>query len=241
MLNTLASRRVSFRGRPCPKQAPGEEDLRATSGLMAKQPFQDTAALSLEPCFSGSAKSSHEGASATRGGSSPRMPLAPAEKGAAFFAMSSEDEQKRQLIRQRIRDFPDFPSSGVLFRDISPMLKDPVAFKAAIDLLESYITASHKNIDYIAGLDSRGFLFGPVLAQRLGAELEVQKDAVEPGQKVIIVDDLLATGGTMRAACELMTKLQADILDCLVLIELSFLKGAEALKPFPLYSLVQYH
>ncbi|XP_015666919.1 adenine phosphoribosyltransferase [Protobothrops mucrosquamatus] len=182
--------------------------------------------------------------------------------------MSSEDEQKRRLIRERIRDFPDFPSPGIIFRDISPMLKDPVAFKAAIDLLESYIRASHKEFDFIAGLDSRGFLFGPVLAQRLGvgfllirkkgklpgptesisyaleygkAELEVQKDAVEPGQKVIIVDDLLATGGTMRAACELMTKLQADILDCLVLIELSFLKGVEALKPFPLYSLLQYH
>ncbi|XP_034282511.1 adenine phosphoribosyltransferase [Pantherophis guttatus] len=196
------------------------------------------------------------------------MPVAPAQEAAALFAMSSEDEQKRRLIRERIRDFPDFPSPGVLFRDISPMLKDPVAFKAAIDLLESYIKASHKNIDYIAGLDSRGFLFGPVLAQRLGvgfllirkkgklpgatesisyaleygkAELEVQKDAVKPGQKVIIVDDLLATGGTMRAACELMTKLQADILDCLVLIELSFLKGVEALKPFPLYSLLQYH
>ncbi|XP_032086771.1 adenine phosphoribosyltransferase [Thamnophis elegans] len=196
------------------------------------------------------------------------MPVLPPEKGAALFAMSSEDEQKRRLIRQRIRDFPDFPSPGVLFRDISPMLKDPVAFKAAIDLLESHIRASHKDIDYIAGLDSRGFLFGPVLAQRLGvgfllirkkgklpgatesisyaleygkAELEVQKDIVEPGQKVIIVDDLLATGGTMRAACELMTKLQANILDCLVLIELSFLKGVEAVKPFPLYSLLQYH
>ncbi|KAM6430669.1 adenine phosphoribosyltransferase [Liasis olivaceus] len=182
--------------------------------------------------------------------------------------MSAQDEQKRRLIREQIRDYPDFPSPGVIFRDIGPVLKDPRAFRAAMDLLESHVRASHQDVDYIAGLDSRGFLFGPVLAQRLGvgfllirkkgklpgatesvsyaleygkAELEVQKDAVKPGQRVVIVDDLLATGGTMRAACELMTKLQADILDCLVLIELTFLKGAEALKPFPLYSLLQYN
>ncbi|XP_062996942.1 adenine phosphoribosyltransferase [Elgaria multicarinata webbii] len=181
--------------------------------------------------------------------------------------MNAEQEQKQLLVRERIRDFPDFPSPGVIFRDISQLLKDPVAFKGAIDLLEAHIKASHPQVDYIAGLDSRGFLFGPVLAQRLGvgfllvrkkgklpgptesasytleygkAELEVQKDAVKPGEKVILVDDLIATGGTMRAACELMAKLQADILDCVVLTELRFLKGAEALKPFPLYSVLQY-
>ncbi|XP_053127186.1 adenine phosphoribosyltransferase [Hemicordylus capensis] len=184
--------------------------------------------------------------------------------------MGSEQEareQKLRLVRERIRGFPDFPSPGVLFRDISPLLKDPVAFAAAIDLLEACVKAKHPKIDYVAGLDSRGFLFGPLLAQRLGvgfvlirkkgklpgptesvsytleygkAELEVQCDAVEPGQKVVIIDDLLATGGTMRAACELMSKLKADILDCVVLTELTFLKGAEALKPFPFSSLLQY-
>ncbi|XP_060644398.2 adenine phosphoribosyltransferase [Anolis sagrei] len=176
-------------------------------------------------------------------------------------------EEKRRLVRDRIRDFPDFPSPGILFRDITPLLKDPLAFKAAIDLLEDYIKASHPKFDYIAGLDSRGFLFGPSLAQRFGvgfllirkkgklpgptesvsytleygkAELEVQSDAIQPGQKVILIDDLLATGGTMRAACELLTKLKADILDCLVVIELTFLKGAEVLKPFPLHALLKY-
>ncbi|XP_054856739.1 adenine phosphoribosyltransferase [Eublepharis macularius] len=171
------------------------------------------------------------------------------------------------LVRERIRGFPDFPAPGVLFRDISPLLKDPEAFKAAIDLLEAHVKDKHAQVDFIAGLDSRGFLFGPILAQRLGvgfvlirkkgklpgrtesvsytleygkAELEVQSDAVEPGQKVILIDDLLATGGTMRAACELMSKLEAEILDCVVLIELKFLKGAEVLKPFPLYSVLQY-
>nr|XP_020644041.1 adenine phosphoribosyltransferase [Pogona vitticeps] len=152
-------------------------------------------------------------------------------------------------------------------RDIAPLLKDPLAFSAAIDLLEAHVKASHPKFDYIAGLDSRGFLFGPVLAQRLGvgfvlirkkgklpgltesvsytleygqAELEVQSDAVRPGQKVILIDDLLATGGTMRAACQLMGKLEAEVVECLVLIELKFLKGADLIKPFPLHSLVQY-
>uniref|UniRef100_A0ABM5EUJ0 Adenine phosphoribosyltransferase n=1 Tax=Pogona vitticeps TaxID=103695 RepID=A0ABM5EUJ0_9SAUR len=179
----------------------------------------------------------------------------------------TEQERKWALVRGRIRDFPDFPSPGVLFRDIAPLLKDPLAFSAAIDLLEAHVRASHPKFDYIAGLDSRGFLFGPVLAQRLGvgfvlirkkgklpgltesvsytleygqAELEVQSDAVRPGQKVILIDDLLATGGTMRAACQLMRKLEAEVVECLVLIELKFLKGADLIKPFPLHSLVQY-
>ncbi|XP_066493712.1 adenine phosphoribosyltransferase [Tiliqua scincoides] len=181
--------------------------------------------------------------------------------------MYAEQERRLSLVRERIQEFPDFPSPGVLFRDVSPLLKDPVAFSVAIDLLEAHIKTSHPKINYIAGLDSRGFLFGPILAQRLGvgfvlirkkgklpgptesisysleygkAELEVQSTAVEPGQKVILVDDLLATGGTMRAACELMSKLQADILDCVVLIELKSLRGADVVKPFPLYSLLQY-
>ncbi|KAH0619697.1 hypothetical protein JD844_000621 [Phrynosoma platyrhinos] len=127
----------------------------------------------------------------------------------SFGTMSAEQkhqEEKRRLVRERVRDFPDFPSPGVLFRDITPLLKDPVAFEAAIDLLEAHVKASHPKFNY----------------------------------KVILIDDLLATGGTMRAACELMSKLQAQILDCIVLIELTFLKGAEALKPFPVYSLLQY-
>ncbi|XP_015272851.1 PREDICTED: adenine phosphoribosyltransferase [Gekko japonicus] len=175
--------------------------------------------------------------------------------------------EQLRLVRERVRDFPDFPARGVLFRDITPLLKDPEAFRAAIDLLEAHVKDKHRRVDFIAGLDSRGFLFGPVLAQRLGvgfvmirkkgklpgrtesvsytleygqAELEVQSDTVEPGQKVILIDDLLATGGTMRAACELMSKLKAEILDCVVLIELKFLKGADLLKPFPLYSVLQY-
>nr|XP_045238102.1 adenine phosphoribosyltransferase isoform X2 [Macaca fascicularis] len=128
-----------------------------------------------------------------------------------------------QLVERRIRSFPDFPTPGVLFRDISPVLKDPASFRAAIGLLARHLKVTHGGrIDYIAGLDSRGFLFGPSLAQELGlgcvlirkrgklpgptvwasyaleygkAELEIQKDALEPGQRVVVVDDLLATGG----------------------------------------------
>ncbi|XP_032051440.1 adenine phosphoribosyltransferase [Aythya fuligula] len=176
-------------------------------------------------------------------------------------------EERLSAVRARVRSFPDFPVPGVLFRDISPLLKDPVAFRALIDLLEDHLRTSVPPIDFIAGLDSRGFLIGPPLAQRLGvgfvpirkkgklpgptesvsysleygkAELEIQSDAVEPGQKVVIVDDLLATGGTMRAACELVKRLKAEILECLVIIELKFLKGVEKLESVPFFSLLQY-
>nr|XP_033799579.1 adenine phosphoribosyltransferase [Geotrypetes seraphini] len=176
-------------------------------------------------------------------------------------------EQKLQLVRERIRAFSDFPSPGVCFRDISPLLKDPAAFCAAIDLMEDHLRKTYSQIDVIAGLDSRGFLFGPALAQRLGigfilirkkgklpgatesvsysleygkAELEIQTDAVDPKQKVVIIDDLIATGGSLWAACTLLKKLNAEILECLVLIELKSLEGARKVAPYQLYSLLHY-
>nr|XP_036849846.1 adenine phosphoribosyltransferase isoform X1 [Manis javanica] len=172
------------------------------------------------------------------------------------------------LVARRIRSFPDFPVPGVLFRDISPLLKDPDSFRASISLLANHLKKTHGGkIDYIAGLDSRGFLFGPSLAQELGlgcvlirkrgklpgptvcasysleygkAELEIQRDALEPGQKVVVVDDLLATGGTMRAACELLGQLRAEVLECVSLVELTSLKGRERLGAVPFFSLLQY-
>lgn len=170
---------------------------------------------------------------------------------------------------QELRAAPAGPSLPALphRRDISPLLKDPVAFRTLIDLLEDHVRASFPKVDFIVGLDSRGFLIGPPLAQRLGigfvpvrkkgklpgatqsisysleygkAELEIQNDAVEPGQKVVIVDDLLATGGTMCAAYELLKRLKAEILECLVIIELKALKGSEKLNSVPFYSLLQY-
>ncbi|XP_004704558.1 adenine phosphoribosyltransferase [Echinops telfairi] len=177
-------------------------------------------------------------------------------------------DSELQLVARRIRSFPDFPMPGVLFRDVSPLLKDPDSFRAAISLLASHLKKTHGGkIDYIATVDSRGFLFGPSLAQELGlgcvlirkrgklpgptlsasytleygkAELEIQRDALEPGQKVVVVDDLLATGGTMRAACELLDKVQAKVLECVTLVELTSLKGREQLGAVPFFSLLQY-
>ncbi|TNN63950.1 Adenine phosphoribosyltransferase [Liparis tanakae] len=151
--------------------------------------------------------------------------------------------------------------------DICPILKDPAALTAVTDLFEEHIRKNHPQVELIVGLDARGFLFGPLLAQRLGvgfvlirkkgklpgttvsvaydleygkAEAEIQEDAVAPGQKILLIDDLLATGGTLYAACELMKKQQADILGCLVVIELKELNGIDKLKSHPVFSLVQY-
>ncbi|KAM4615230.1 adenine phosphoribosyltransferase [Polymixia lowei] len=176
-------------------------------------------------------------------------------------------QTKLELVARHIRPFPDFPSKGILFRDIGPVLKDPAALTAVIDLFEEHVRQTHQQVDLIVGLDARGFLFGPLLAQRLGvgfvlvrkkgklpgptvsvaysleygtAEVEVQEDSVNPGQKVLLIDDLLATGGTLFAACELMKKQQAEILGCLVVIELKDLSGVNKLKPYNVFSLVQY-
>ncbi|XP_041644961.1 adenine phosphoribosyltransferase [Cheilinus undulatus] len=176
-------------------------------------------------------------------------------------------ESRLELVRSHIRAFPDFPKKGIMFRDICPILKDPAALTAVIDLFEEQVRRNYQNVDLIVGLDARGFLFGPLLAQRLGvgfvlvrkkgklpgatvsvaydleygkAEAEIQEDAVAPGQKVLLIDDLLATGGTLFAACELMRKQQAEVLGCLVVIELKELNGAEKLKPNSIFSLVQY-
>ncbi|XP_056292027.1 adenine phosphoribosyltransferase [Pseudoliparis swirei] len=181
--------------------------------------------------------------------------------------MAADSESKLQLVRRHIRDFPDFPKQGILFRDICPILKDPAALTAVTDLFEEHVRKNHPQVELIVGLDARGFLFGPLLAQRLGvgfvlirkkgklpgttasvtydleygkAEAEIQEDAVAPGQKILLIDDLLATGGSLYAACELMKKQQADILGCLVVIELKELNGIDKLKSHPVFSLVQY-
>ncbi|XP_031694514.1 adenine phosphoribosyltransferase [Anarrhichthys ocellatus] len=136
--------------------------------------------------------------------------------------MAADPESKLQLVHRHIRAFPDFPKKGILFRDICPILKDPAALTAVIDLFEEHIRKNHQQVDLIVGLDARGFLFGPLLAQRLGvgfvlvrkkgklpgttvsvaydleygkAEAEIQEDSVAPGQKIFLIDDLLATGG----------------------------------------------
>ncbi|TKS85165.1 Adenine phosphoribosyltransferase [Collichthys lucidus] len=176
--------------------------------------------------------------------------------------MAADREAKLQLVHRRIRAFSDFPKKGILFRDICPILKDPAALTAVTDLFEEHVRKNHPQVDLIVGLDARGFLFGPLLAQRLGvgfvlvrkkgklpgptlsvlydleygkAEAEIQDDSVAPGQKILLIDDLLATG-----ACELMKKQQAEILGCMVIIELKELNGIEKVKPHSLFSLIQY-
>ncbi|XP_034465392.1 adenine phosphoribosyltransferase [Hippoglossus hippoglossus] len=181
--------------------------------------------------------------------------------------MAESSETKVQLVYKAIRAFPDFPKKGILFRDICPLLKDPAALTAVTDLFEEHVRNNYKQVDLIVGLDARGFLFGPLLAQRLGvgfvlirktgklpgatasvaydleygkAEVEVQEDAVAPGQKVLLIDDLLATGGTMYAAIQLMRKQEADVVGCMVVIELKELNGIDKLKPHSVFSVVQY-
>uniref|UniRef100_A0A3B3ZSN1 Adenine phosphoribosyltransferase n=1 Tax=Periophthalmus magnuspinnatus TaxID=409849 RepID=A0A3B3ZSN1_9GOBI len=182
--------------------------------------------------------------------------------------MAAEEEDCRlKMIKSRIRDFPDFPKKGILFRDICPILKDPGALSAVTSLFEEHVRGQFQHVDFVVGLDARGFLFGPLLAQRLGvgfvlvrkkgklpgatvsvaydleygkAEAEIQEDAVSPGHKVILIDDLLATGGTLYAACALMHQRQVEVLSCLVVVELKDLNGADRLKPHPVYSLLQY-
>ncbi|XP_062405586.1 adenine phosphoribosyltransferase [Sardina pilchardus] len=176
-------------------------------------------------------------------------------------------EEKLKRINESIRSFPDFPIKGILFRDICPILKDPNSLTAVIDLFEEHVRQNHQDVDLIVGLDARGFLFGPLLAQRLGigfalvrkrgklpgptvsvsydleygkAEVEIQEDAVAPGQKILVIDDLLATGGTLNAACALLKKLQAIVVDCLVVVEMKDLNGADKIKPHTVFSLVQY-
>ncbi|KAK7169706.1 hypothetical protein R3I94_000064 [Phoxinus phoxinus] len=176
-------------------------------------------------------------------------------------------EEKLDLISKCIRTFPDFPTKGIPFKDIFPILKDPKALTAVMDLFEEHVRNSYPQLDLIVGLDARGFLFGPLLAQRLGvgfapirkkgklpgptlsvaysleyaqAEAEMQEDAVSEGQKILIIDDLLATGGTLCAACELIRQQKAEVLGCLVLVELKDLHGSDKLKPTPVFSLIQY-
>nr|KAF6406108.1 adenine phosphoribosyltransferase [Molossus molossus] len=145
-----------------------------------------------------------------------------------------------QLVARRIRSFPDFPTPGVLFRDISPLLKDPVSFRASISLLANHLKKTHGGkIDYIAG-EWRVRGEGALPPRGREAGLEIQRDALEPGQKVVVVDDLLATGGTMRAACELLDQLRAEVLECVSLVELTSLKGRERLGAVPFFSLLQY-
>jgi adenine phosphoribosyltransferase len=164
-----------------------------------------------------------------------------------------------------VRDVPDFPSPGILFRDVTPLLADPSALRVAIDELAEPFRAS--GVDRVFGVESRGFILGAPVALALGAglciarkpgklpcethdvtyeleygsdRLEMHTDAIEPGQRVLIVDDLIATGGTAAAALELARKGGADIVGCAFLIELTTLAGRSKLDLDPIHAVLQY-
>jgi adenine phosphoribosyltransferase len=168
-------------------------------------------------------------------------------------------------LRAKIRDIKDFPTEGILFKDITTLLKDGPAFRRVIDLLAGHYRDA--GVEVVVGIESRGFIFGGALAHQLNAgfvpvrklgklpgktieveyELEygrdalaVHEDAIRPGQRVLAVDDLLATGGTMAATLRLVGQLGGHVVGVTFLIELAFLHGREKLKSYPLHSVIVY-
>lgn len=168
-------------------------------------------------------------------------------------------------LKRLIRDVPDFPKKGILFKDITPILKEPEALQFAIEELADLLRPSAP--DQIVGIESRGFIFSPILAYKLKAgfvpvrkrgklpaetlqvsydleygtsELEIHRDAIQKGVKVAVVDDLLATGGTAQAAIQLVEKLGGKVVAVAFLVELAFLKGRAKLAGYPVHALVQY-
>ncbi len=168
-------------------------------------------------------------------------------------------------LRAKIREIPDFPKPGILFYDITTLLKDAAAYKTAIDLmLEPY---RDEKIDLVVGMESRGFIFSAPMAYLLGAglvpvrklgklpaetitveyaleygsnTLEIHRDAINAGQRVLIVDDLLATGGTVHGTIELVERLQGDVVGLGFLVELEFLKGRDRLQGHRVESVIRY-
>lgn len=177
--------------------------------------------------------------------------------------MSSTPESLN--LESWIRDIPDFPQKGILFKDITPLLQDGKAFRASIDRLAAHYAGA--GIEAVIGVESRGFIFGAPLAYQLNCGfvpvrkfgklpaktvsveyaleygtnvVEMHTDAIKPGQRVLIVDDLLATGGTVMAAIELVEKLGGHIAGIAFLVELTFLRGREQLQGHDVFALIKY-
>jgi len=168
-------------------------------------------------------------------------------------------------LKKLIREIPDYPKPGILFYDLTTLLQDPRGFHLLVDkLCEHY---NGKKVDLVAGIEARGFIFAPALAYRLGAgfvpvrkprklpsktvsvtyqleygsdQLEIHQDAVKPGQRVLLCDDLLATGGTASAAIELVRKLGGELAGAAFAVELSFLNGRAKLPGVDVFSLLKY-
>ncbi|PWA76139.1 adenine phosphoribosyltransferase 1, chloroplastic [Artemisia annua] len=189
-------------------------------------------------------------------------PLA-ALKSYHFSNMSAVKDDRISRISSTIRVIPDFPKPGIMFQDITTMLLDPVAFKDTIDLfVERY---KGKNISVVAGVEARGFIFGPPIALAIGAKfvpmrkpnklpgaviseeysleygtdtMEMHVGAVQAGERALVIDDLIATGGTLAAAIKLLERVEANIVECACVIELADLKGRDRLGDKPLFVLI---
>ena len=169
------------------------------------------------------------------------------------------------MLKELVRDIPDFPKKGIVFKDITPLLHNPASLKEIVDKISDHYTG--QEIDVIVGAEARGFLIGPAVAIRLSAgfvpvrkpgklpyktesmtyqleygtdTLEIHKDAIKPGDNVLMVDDLLATGGTMAACCKLVESLGGKIVGCTFIIELTFLQVKNLLSKYDVFSLIQY-
>ena len=176
--------------------------------------------------------------------------------------MGSETVER---LRAAVRDVPDFPKKGIMFKDITPVLSDPSLFRASIDLFLERCRG--REVDKIVGIDARGFVFGSAVAYELGvgfvpirkrgklpyrteiakysleygeAEVEMHTDALSEGERVVLVDDLLATGGTSAAAAALIRNAGADLVEAQFLIELEFLEGRKRLESTPVTSFLKY-
>lgn len=179
--------------------------------------------------------------------------------------MASHPTINCEPLKDLVRTVPDFPKPGILFYDITTLLKDKKGFAELIDALAAHYIG--KDVDLVLGIEARGFIFGPALAYRLNAgfvpvrkprklpaptarvtydleygqdTLEIHLDAIEPGQNVVIVDDLLATGGTMEATVKLVRKLGGHITGLGFAVELDFLKGRERFPDYDVFSLLHY-
>ena len=168
-------------------------------------------------------------------------------------------------LRRAVRDVPDFPKKGIVFKDITPVLNDGLLFRSSIDIFLDHCRG--KQIDKIVGIDARGFLFGSAVAYQLGvgfvplrkkgrlpyktesakysleygeAEMELHIDAIKRGEKIVLIDDLLATGGTSASAATLIAKVGGDLIEAIFLIELEFLHGREKLVPTPVTAFLKY-
>ncbi|MCX8056368.1 MAG: adenine phosphoribosyltransferase [Ignavibacteria bacterium] len=168
-------------------------------------------------------------------------------------------------LEKFIRDVPDFPKKGIIFKDITTLLKDKTAFKEALNQL--YDKVKNLQVDKVVAIEARGFIFGSLLAEKLDAgfvpvrkpgklpaekisesyqleygvdTLEIHSDAIQKGEKVLIHDDLLATGGTVEAVCKMIERLGGEIVGIIFLIELDFLNGREKLKKYPVHSIIHY-